>query len=125
MNSCCQKVAIFNEYINTFQETTTNNQKYIVDNISSKYFTYDILRQYIDDINKYMKLTNIDIDKICETVWLYLKNRCTIDEFEKCVVTTSADFIPKHYNYQYIGVYILVSKMHRETYNDYSEVVRK
>ncbi|MEM3062063.1 MAG: ribonucleoside-diphosphate reductase subunit alpha [Nitrososphaerota archaeon] len=83
----------------------------------------DTLRDYIRKICQQMKVDHLDVDKVVKHVYPKLKEINTLEEVDDQIVTTTTEMITDHYDYPCIAIWILISKLHSNTHDDYLRVV--
>jgi len=88
--------------------------------------TYELIVEYISGLCQHSKI-ELDppaVDKLANLVYSKLKEVNQIDNLEDQIVTSSIELSVENFDYQKIAVYILVSRLHRETTSDYLEVIQ-
>ena len=83
------------------------------------------LNKYILEICKKMKLMHLDIDKIVNNVYPKLKNINTANDINEIIIMSATEMICDHYDYQYIATYLLIKKLHENTFSDYLKIIEQ
>lgn len=86
---------------------------------------YGKVKDYITNICRVMKLEELNMDRITNSVYPKLKLTNTFHELNQVIISSSAELITEHYDYQSIAVYLLINELHEKTHNDYLEVARE
>jgi ribonucleoside-diphosphate reductase alpha subunit len=102
-----------------------NGEPFLIQENGTLLLTKDYIYQYVQKICQERSLEHLNIDKLVNAVHPKLKNSNTLDELNDLIITCSTELVTNHYDYQYIAVYLLISKLHQETHDDYLETVKE
>ena len=84
---------------------------------------YSNLKKSIQLICQKINSPNLNIEKITSNVYSKLKTQNTPQDIDEQIITSSSEMATSHYDYPKIAVWILINNLHKDTHDDYLEVV--
>ncbi len=123
-------VALYNNNNNNkvIPETPINNQNddiYIVHNDTIGSLNYDTLTESIVTICKLMNVEHLDANKLSKNILPKLKTYNTLSEVEDQIINCASEMVCDHYDYPSIAMWIIIENLHRNTHDNYLDVVHE
>lgn len=87
--------------------------------------TQQSVYSFIHSICEHLKIRHLSVEKITNNVYPKLKTQNSLDEFENLIISCATEMAIEHYDYPKIATYLLIHKLHENTYDDYMVVVEQ
>ena len=86
---------------------------------------YGMIHEYVESICQKMGVPHLNVTKVTNDVYPKLKTYNTITEIEDQIVMTVSNMVTDHYDYSAVAMWILISNLHAQTHDDYTEVTKQ
>uniref|UniRef100_A0A6C0C679 ribonucleoside-diphosphate reductase n=1 Tax=viral metagenome TaxID=1070528 RepID=A0A6C0C679_9ZZZZ len=85
----------------------------------------ELISSLLKEICTLNNLMHLDIAKLADRVFSYMKKFNTIDDINKQIILTASEMVTEHYDYPSIATFILLYDLHSKTLDDYSKTVKQ